>query len=109
MMARYIDAELLRELIDFGLDVDFDEVPETKQALLDMIDYQETADVAPVIHAHWVRWKEPKVTNPVYRCSNCDFDITVDKHPNVSIGFWISDFRYCLHCGAKMDEEVENG
>lgn len=66
-----------------------------------------TEDVAPVVHARWIRWKEPKVTNPVYRCSNCGFDITVDKHPNVSIGFWIFDFRYCLHCGAKMDEEVE--
>ena len=63
-----------------------------------------SADVAPVIHAHWVRWKEPKVTNPVYKCSNCGFDITVDKHPNVSVGFWIDDFRYCLCCGAKMDE-----
>ena len=65
-----------------------------------------SADVVPVVHAHWIRWKEPKVTNPVYKCSNCEFDITVDASPNVDIGFWIEDFRYCLHCGAKMDEEV---
>ncbi len=48
-MPRYIDADLLKELIDGGFDIDFDEVPETKKALLHMIDYQETADVVEVV------------------------------------------------------------
>ena len=62
--------------------------------------------ITQVVHAHWIRWREPKVTNPVYKCSNCEFDITVDEAPNIDIGFWIEDFKYCLHCGAKMDEVI---
>lgn len=48
-MPRYIDADALKELIDGGFDIDFDEVPETKNALLHMIDYQETADMVEVV------------------------------------------------------------
>ena len=39
---RLIDADVLFELIDGGYDLDFDEVPETKRELLNMIAYQET-------------------------------------------------------------------
>lgn len=111
-MARYIDAdkmiyEIRHNLWDWSCVDDIRTSLVLKQTITD-IENQPSEDVAPVIHAHWVRWKEPKVTNPVYKCSNCGFDITVDKHPNVSVGFWIDDFRYCLCCGAKMDEEVED-
>jgi len=94
-MARYIDEELLRELIDFGLDVDFDEVPETKQALLDMIDYQETADVAPVVHAY-------NKSKDGFLCSACTFgDFGLFNHGGKYTP------KYCPNCGARMDEGVE--
>ena len=46
---RLIDADSLHELIDYGFDLDFDEVPETKRELLRMVDEQETIDAIPVV------------------------------------------------------------
>ena len=53
----------------------------------------QPADVAPVIHAHWIRYPDCGVT----KCSNCGWSIEE---------CWDSD--YCPHCGAKMDESVED-
>ena len=50
----------------------------------------QPADVAPVIHAHWIRYPDCGVT----KCSNCGWSIEE---------CWDSD--YCPHCGAKMDEK----
>ena len=39
---RLIDADALNELIDSGDDIDFSEVPETKYAIMQMVDEQDT-------------------------------------------------------------------
>ena len=46
---RLIDADVLYELIDNGWDIDFSEVPETKAALLEMINQQDTVDAIPAV------------------------------------------------------------
>ncbi len=46
---RLIDADALHELLDNGYDRDFDELLITKQALLNIIDYQDTIDAAQVV------------------------------------------------------------
>lgn len=51
---RLIDADILKELIDGGYDIDFSEVLETKKALLNMIDYQDTVQSEP----HWIPCSE---------------------------------------------------
>ena len=56
--------------------------------------YHEPADVAPVVHAHWIFY-----ANGTCDCSNCH---TVWESNMVNR--WI---EYCPFCGAKMDEEVE--
>ena len=62
--------------------------------MLDEVDcFQTAADVAPVIHAHWIRYPDCGVT----KCSNCGWSIEE---------CWDSD--YCPNCGAKMDEPVED-
>lgn len=74
---RLIDADALRELIDGGYDVDFDELPETKQAILEMIDYQDTVDAVEVIRCRYCRgWDRENeycveflVTDPNGYCS----------------------------------------
>ena len=44
---RLIDADALYELLDNGFDVDIDELPETKAALLKMIEQQPTVQPEP--------------------------------------------------------------
>ncbi len=61
---------------------------------------EKKADVAPVVHGRWVEWYPPKhmiLTGEemLYRCSSCDA-----KYSDVE------GYRFCPHCGAKMDLEV---
>ena len=49
-------------------------------------------------HAHWIEYEEDHVSCDsayYYTCSEC-------KHS------FSDDTPYCPHCGAKMDEEMEN-
>ena len=59
--------------------------------ILAMIDDIPAADVAPVVHGHWIRQDESftrfKCSNPECGIENCS-------------GFE----NYCPNCGAKMDE-----
>ena len=61
--------------------------------VLDLVDKTKPADVAPVVHAHWV-------INPKYsivcNCSNCGVAVRGGLGEN-----------YCFNCGAKMDEVAE--
>ena len=59
------------------------------------------ADVAPVIHAHWIETEDLSGDHYV-ECSDC------------CLHWWISgesskeaEMNYCPRCGARMDEEVE--
>lgn len=67
--------------------------------IFNAIDRTPTADVQPVIHAHWDNLGEFEAEgNFIFRCSNCRaIDIKSDRTP----------INYCWNCGAKMDEEVE--
>ena len=49
-----------------------------------------TADVRPVIHAHWIEHEMYCI------CNSCNALAT-------------AYFNYCPFCGAKMDEEVDDG
>ena len=80
-MAEYIDREVaLMKLMQDGCSA------KNLQSISDM----PAADVAPVIHAHWIRYPDCGVT----KCSNCGWSIEE---------CWDSD--YCPHCGAQMDEK----
>lgn len=56
-----------------------------------------TADVAPVIHAHWIK------KNGKCFCSNCGESFEVGEE--IPFLFW----RGCPLCLAKMDEEEKKG
>lgn len=81
-MARYIDAESAKRWAP-GIVRDF-------------IDNVPTEDVAPVVHAHWV-----KLTSDghVLGCSNCKYEIYNDIYYPGHLQ------KYCSECGAKMDGE----
>lgn len=60
-----------------------------------------TADVAPVVHAHWERYFDTE-DGRYYKCTVCGRTIFIDKDY-----VWRDpeeNHPYC-HCGAKMDEK----
>ena len=82
---RLIDADALYELIDNGWDIDFSEVPETKAALLEMINQQETVDAVLVT-----------------RCKDCILSEKVENNRTLCrlIGMKVDGNGYC-ECGQK--------
>ena len=67
------------------------------ESVLEYAENLPAADVAPVVHSYW----EHKITSDgenIGICHNC-------KYP-VSWSWEIA--KYCLNCGAKMDETVED-
>lgn len=83
-----------------ALNIRIDEAVKAKSHVL----YMDIEDVAPVIHAKWVK-KEVGVNE--FLCSNCG-RIEVSK---TTIDNWNKELRcynqpdkkYCCDCGAKMD------
>ena len=71
------------------------------------VDNVPTADVAPVVHAHW-EYHECVCTDEgitgVYVCSACKAAV-----PEAVFDFFMEGFHkdFCGACGAQMDEEVK--
>lgn len=60
-------------------------------------------DWLPVAHGHWIS-HEDNYVGDYYTCSVCGCDwTTIDGTPEEN------NMKYCPECGAKMDEEVNNG
>ena len=90
-MARYIDADSVVEMLNFMSHGN--QVILTPDSVKEMIDGEPTADVQPVVYAHWEQ--ETKFNPP--RCSSC-------KKEAVSLsecrGYFTPDV--CPYCGAFM-------
>lgn len=69
----------------------------TISPILQLIDQQSTADVAPVVHGEWI--KMDKRGNNV-RCSKCGNTLDL-RGVNAGRG----DANYCPNCGADMRGE----
>lgn len=105
-MVRYVDADKLKQdLVDLYDFAKWDP-REIHFSLFDMvanIDGEPTADVAPVVHAHWEIIYESSAGVTDARCSNCGYESLAyenDVHTD-------ENCNYCPCCGAKMDEEVQ--
>lgn len=107
-MSRYIDAEPIEKFITDGLNSQEKPYGWVGVKILTEVHYAPTADVAPVIHGHWIMQKKyveissaeyplrrkTKLYIPdFYNCSVCG-----RREPYTE--------PYC-HCGAKMDESEE--
>lgn len=91
-MARYIDADELREDID---NYDFTEYTDYSN-VIDMIDDAPTADVELVRHGRWIATNDENKK----RCSECDVIHLIAQYPH-------GNANYCPKCGAKMDGDAE--
>lgn len=104
-MPRYIDADALIKKI-FPYDgVDTASYSVNAKAVQEAIKNAPTAEVAEVRHGKWV------AETIYYKCSLCGENAYVDQFAYVD-GLAedydaVTDFgwRYCPHCGAKMDAE----
>lgn len=111
-MSRYIDADEAKENAckwECGGDPDCPwNTPNgnthEKCEFMRAIDECNTADVAPVVHGHWIRGKA--YPHHIF-CSNCYRTYV----PNDETEMWKDQTRlprnYCPDCGAKMDEVSE--
>ena len=85
-MAEYIDREVaLMKLMQDGCSA------KNLQSISDM----PAADVAPVRHGRWIY----KGDSDMWVCSRCGRSVNADPE-GIDL--------YCYHCGAKMDETVED-
>lgn len=94
-MSKYLDADKLKTKVGW---VGGDEKlgKQFVDSVKKWLDMQPAEDVAPVIHAHWIKHDYAEefceTIIPNYECSHC--------HQ------WFRDDRnYCGECGAKMDAE----
>ena len=62
---------------------------------IEIIDKISPADVAPVVHGHWEEGSDDGIWWTYLKCSVCE-------------GEGYDNFRFCPHCGAKMDESEDN-
>ena len=65
-----------------------------------MIEDMPAADVAPVIHAHWVSASKKQGVNIGMKCSLCGARIKNSE-------FFNGNHNYCHKCGAQMDEKED--
>lgn len=97
-MAEYIDREALRKVLENWRDAHADVDDEQGCGLLEdviwEVDAQPAADVAPVVHGHFVH-DGPRFAGGVdwWHCSSCGRLVSGVE----------TRFDYCPHCGAKMD------
>ena len=108
-MTRYIDAERYKKkLLNWVKDCDQEDTEQVHvgQVIEDCaysIDDEPSADVTPVIHAHWI--KEKKVFGQsAWRCTHCGNSLKVR---NDTFNAGRGECNYCPNCGAKMDEKTE--
>ena len=65
------------------------------ESVLEYAENLPAADVAPVMHGKWIH----KSNSDAWVCSRCGRGVNVNPE-GIDL--------YCYHCGAKMDEPVED-
>ncbi len=94
----------MRDAVEYALEDTPTIDPETLpivQELREKLERYEQAERKPVVHAHW-KIKEGFDGDEYYSCSVCGYDLYIERTPKEN------DIRFCLHCGAVMDEEGES-
>ena len=100
-MAKYIDAESIDKVLD---DIMRDEsqkdfVRRSSKGMIGILKMWPAADVAPVVHAHWIK---EDVDENTYFCSACEALWMLPEGSPEDNGM-----HYCPNCGAEMGMGVQ--
>ena len=103
---RPIDADELKITLTNWIRLHWDEAftaDDMAYAYLEMINEELTLKMKPVIHAHWIPCEnETGEGSNTYKCSACgEIQMLIDGTPKEN------GWKYCPHCGAKMDKVEE--
>lgn len=91
-MPRYINADRLYPT-NFEIYTYAGDYKTALKAVYEKIDNAPAEDVAPVVHAKWIKYSDG-----IWECSHCGAYITKDMND-------VLPQYYCRGCGAKMGEE----
>lgn len=102
-MAEYIDKNKIKESLVWH---DQQNMISGMEDILDIIDEESVADVAPVKHGKW-RWNQNGMDWGLgaWECSECacrNNNLPMNEKINPLV---FSGSKYCPNCGAKMDLE----
>lgn len=104
-MPRYVDVEPIEKFITDGLNSQENPYGWVGVKILAEVHYAPTADVAPVVHAHWIyKGSSHYGLNDWchrFECSVCGREVELDTKKD------IAEIPYC-HCGAKMDRRAKD-
>lgn len=101
-MAEYIELEQVMQSIGNIRNIysevkNFVAVSAIDNVIGEIVDEVQAADVAPVVHAHWIdKWK-------CSACGEISYEEAKSDETDPNCYYVLSD--YCPNCGAKMDEE----
>lgn len=89
-MADYIEKETAKEaILSWAVCINHPELL-SKEDAMHCIDNLPAADVAPVRHGRWIKFRK----GIDWQCSECNYSTDYNIARN-----------YCPNCGARMDEE----
>ncbi len=92
-MAKYVDIDAVKEAVRKAeCDAVWDDRSFDAEFIENALDFILAADVAPVVHGHWIEDGDYQI------CSECGEEHCWDEYRAA----------YCDSCGAKMDGETED-
>lgn len=110
-MSKYIDTNEAKALADDIVKM-APFMGKTMKMICEFIEGVPSADVAPIVHAHWIKMIEMSdVYDIYYVCSNCKEELERVALRNSTIEHPYGEYKsieptkYCPHCGAIMDEK----
>ena len=92
-MAKYVNEEKFWDNFNDEIEMGCSDYP---AAVNNALDNTPAADVAPVVHAHWIKEDEDENS---YFCSACEALWMLSEGSPEDNGM-----HYCMNCGARMDE-----
>lgn len=99
-MSKYYDLDKLKDMIEAKAETLIGDGAIAFHAVAKWLDFLPAADVAPVVHAHWIYKFQYANHDHCYICSACGMSERVPYRG------YEKRFLHC-HCGAKMDEGAE--